>query len=147
MKIVRVSAADGQLLDRQLLIQAETVHRHLRPQIPQPYADQLLRIFAGGAEMAVALDDAGVIAGVVVFRVTENTMAGRRIYIDDLVADPETRSKGVGKGLMDYVKQQGLERGCTSLELESGTQREQAHRFYFREGFTIKAFSFKQPLG
>ena len=95
--------------------------------------------------MAVAVE-AGEPCGVVVFRVTINTMVGKKIYSEDLVADPNTSVKGVGRFLMDFLKQEGRERGCASLELESGTQREQAHKFYYREGFAIKAFGFKQPL-
>ena len=95
--------------------------------------------------MAAAVDE-GVPCGIVVYRVTINTMVGKKLYSEDLVADPDTRSKGVGRVLMDFLKQEGRDRGCVSIELESGTQREQAHKFYFREGFTIKAFGFKQSL-
>jgi hypothetical protein len=37
-------------------------------------------------------------------------------------------------------------RGCDYLGLDSGTQRQKAHRFYFREGLTITAFHFVKPL-
>lgn len=145
MEIVRITDTQGHLINPELLARVETIHRHLRPQIPAPYVDRMKEVFATGAEMAVAVDE-GVPCGVVVYRVTINTMVGKKLYSEDLVADPDTRSKGVGRVLMDFLKQEGRDRGCVSIELESGTQREQAHKFYFREGFTIKAFGFKQSL-
>ncbi len=145
MEIVRITDTQGHLINAELLAHVETIHRHLRPQIPAPSVDRMKEVFAAGAEMAVAVDG-GAPCGIVVYRVTINTMVGKKLYSEDLVADPDTRSKGVGRVLMDFLKQEGRERGCVSIELESGTQREQAHKFYFREGFTIKAFGFKQPL-
>jgi len=145
MEIVRVTDEKGLVINEALLVRAEPIHRHLRPQIPENYLVRMKEVFATGAEMAVAMEG-DELCGVVTFRVTTNTMTGKKITNEDLVADPNTRSKGVGKALMDFVKQEGLARGCVSIELESGTAREQAHKFYFREGFTIKTFGFKQPL-
>ena len=33
---------------------------------------------------------------------------------------------------MDWLKREAKERGCVQLQLDSGVQREQTHRFYFR---------------
>ncbi|MDE2625023.1 MAG: GNAT family N-acetyltransferase [Betaproteobacteria bacterium] len=145
MEIVRITDTKGHVLDAALLAKAEPVHRQLRPQIPQPYEASMKDVFATGAEMVVAVEN-GEVCGVAVFRITINTMVGKKIYSEDLVADANTTVKGVGRALMDFLKQEGKSRGCVSLELESGTQREQAHKFYYREGFAIKAFGFKQPL-
>lgn len=145
MEIVRITDTGRHVKDAALLARAETVHRQLRPQIPQPYDARMQEVFATGAEMVVAVEN-GEVCGVAVFRVTINTMVGKKIYSEDLVADANTAVKGVGRALMDFLKEEGKARGCASLELESGTQREQAHKFYFREGFSIKAFGFKQPL-
>ena len=38
------------------------------------------------------------------------------------------------------------ERGCDYLALDSGTQRQQAHKFYFREGMTITSFHFDKKI-
>lgn len=48
--------------------------------------------------------------------------------------------------LLAWLEQEAARRGAKGLELESGTQRTQAHKFYFREGFVINAFSFKQDF-
>jgi len=141
MEIVRIAEAGGKIVNPELLARAETVHRQLRPQIPEPYAGRMAEVFAGGAEMVAALAE-GEVAGVCVFRVSLNTFSGRFLYIDDLVADSGGRGKGVGKALMDFAVAEARTRDCAVVQLSSGCQREQAHRFYFREGFTIKTFGF-----
>jgi hypothetical protein len=37
-------------------------------------------------------------------------------------------------------------RGCNGMELDSGTHRTRAHRFYFREGFLITSFAFRKEF-
>ena len=68
--------------------------------------------------------------------------AGRELYCDDLVTDERRRSTGVGHALIAYMEGVVRERACTAFTLDSGTQREQAHKFYFREGMTVTAFHF-----
>jgi GNAT superfamily N-acetyltransferase len=86
------------------------------------------------------------VAGVAVFRVFENTHAGRRLYVDDLVTDEAWRSSGVGVALLRHLEAEARARDCSGIELESGSHRTRAHRFYFREGFVITGFSFKKEL-
>ena len=102
-------------------------------------------IFAGGAEMAVAMED-GRVAGLTVFRILEKTFTGRELYCDDLVTDEAQRSIGVGRALIAYMEKVGRERKCDVLALDSGTQRQQAHKFYFREQMPITAFHFSKKL-
>ncbi len=91
--------------------------------------------------MVVAVEQ-HVVIGVAVYRVYENTADGRMLYVDDLVVDQSRRSSGGGKMLLDHLMTTARAVGCEHLKLDSGTQREQAHKFYFREGLTIVAFHF-----
>ena len=145
MEIIRIAEAGGRIVNPELLARAESVHRQLRPQIPEDYAGRMAEVFGGGAEMVAAVTE-GEVAGVCVFRVQLNTFSGRFLYIDDLVADSGGRGKGVGKLLMEFAASEAKLRECPVLQLSSGCQREQAHRFYFREGFTIKTFGFFRPI-
>jgi len=83
---------------------------------------------------------------VAVFRMLEKTFNGRDLYCDDLVTDETRRSTGVGHMLMHYMEALAVERGCDTFSLDSGVQRAQAHKFYFREGLTIPCFNFSKPL-
>jgi GNAT superfamily N-acetyltransferase len=145
VNVVPVSDRDGRVTDARLLAAAEAVHRQLRPHLAADYAGRMREIFAGGAEMAVAVEGA-VVLGVAVFRVLEKTHSGRELYCDDLVADEARRSSGVGRALVAYMKDVCRERGCGVLALDSGTQRQQAHKFYFREGLTVTAFHFQAKI-
>jgi GNAT superfamily N-acetyltransferase len=76
----------------------------------------------------------------------DKTFNGKEMYCDDLVSDESKRSTGVGHALVAYMEALARERGCNVLTLDSGAQRQQAHKFYFREGFTITSFHFVKTL-
>ena len=143
--VVPVTDERGAIVRSDLLAAAESVHRQLRPQLPPDYAKRMKEVFASGAEMAVATVG-GQVAGITVFRVLEKTYSGRELYCDDLVTDETRRSTGVGRALMQYMEGVCRDRKCDTFALDSGCQRQQAHKFYFREGMTILAFHFsKKP--
>ncbi len=143
--VVPVTDERGAIVNLDMLAAAERVHRQLRPQLPEDYVDRMKEVFASGAEMAVAVI-AGEVVGITVFRVVEKTFSGRELYCDDLVTDEATRSTGVGHALIAYMEKVGRERHCDTLALDSGTQRQQAHKFYFREQLPITAFHFSRKL-
>ena len=58
---------------------------------------------------------------------------GDRAWVEDLAVRPERRSLGIGKRLLDAAKDWARERGASHLELDSSTERTDAHRFYERE--------------
>jgi len=145
MRIVQITGTKGKVLEREWLAGAEDVHRQLRPQLHADYFAKMQRVFHDGGGVCVAVSKKKVV-GVAVYREFENTHAGRRFYVDDLVTDQGERSSGIGRALMAYLQQVARERGCTGLDLESGTHRSRAHRFYFREGFFITSFSFRKDF-
>ena len=145
MDIVRVTDDDGRLVEPDWLGRAEAAHRQLRPQLPDDYNSKMQAIFASGGEMCVAVED-GRVVGVAVFRSFENTHAGRKFYVDDLVTDEAARSSGVGHALLAFLEKMARGRGCSGVELDSGTHRKRAHKFYFREGFVISSFAFRKEF-
>ena len=145
MRVVHVTDEAGRVLHPGLLERAEGVHRQLRTALPADYAGTMARVFAGGGRMIVAAEHEQV-HGVAVYRIHENTSSGLHLYVDDLVTDEGLRSRGIGRLLLAECERVARERGCKALVLDSGTQRREAHRFYFREGMTITAFHFGKPL-
>jgi GNAT superfamily N-acetyltransferase len=145
LRIVQVTGPKREVAEPQWLSEAERVHRQLRPQLPADYPEKMRRVFRDGGEMCLAVRGDRVV-GVAVFREFENTHVGRRFYIDDLVTDESERSTGAGRTLIAYLERVAHDRGCPGLDLESGTHRTRAHRFYFREGFFITAFSFRKEF-
>ena len=127
------------------LIRAESVHRQLRPQLPADYGARMATVLKSGAKMLLAVEDERVL-GVALWRLIENTYEGRRLYVDDLVTDAGDRSQGVGHQMLDWLEARAREEQCNVLALDSGVQRAEAHKFYFREGMQIAAYSFRKVL-
>ena len=145
MTILALTDDAGKVLEPGWLTRAEAVHRQLRPLLPADYVARMATVFSGGARMvAVVADDAVLSIGL--WRVIENTYEGRRLYVDDLVSDETRRSQGGGKLLLDWLEAKARSLGCDVLALDSGVQRERAHRFYFREGMSIFSFGFRKTL-
>jgi len=108
--------------------------------VPRVQAQQ-----AQGYELAYA-QDAGEVVAVAGFRVMEVLATGRTLYVDDLVTDETRRSRGYGKAMLDWLQAQAGERGCETFSLDSGTQRQEAHAFYFRERMRVTSFHFAKKL-
>jgi GNAT superfamily N-acetyltransferase len=88
-------------------------------------------------------DDGGVLVGIcTAYQDLHSVRYGYRAWVEDLAVDPQRRSEGIGKALMDAAKAWARERGATHLELDSALTRTDAHRFYEREGAEYKSFSF-----
>ena len=145
MEIIRITDDKRQLIEPQWLSRAEPIHRQLRPQLTADYVGKMLAVFASGGKMCVVRRDERVV-GIAVFRYFENTHVGHKFYVDDLVTDENSRSGGVGHAMLTFLEQIAKQRGCASMELDSGTQRTRAHKFYFREGFVIPSFSFRKEF-
>lgn len=145
MEIIRITDDDRMLVEPDWLERAEGVHRQLRPHMPPDYIGKMQAVFASGGEMCIVVQHEAVV-GVAVFRCFQNTHVGHKFYIDDLVTDQALRSSGVGHALLVFLEKLARSRGCKALELDSGTQRTRAHKFYFREGFIIPSFAFRKDL-
>ncbi len=143
-QVIAVTDDSGLLIEAPLLAQAEPVHRQLRTQFSQSYADRMAVVFANGGRMAVCVAD-GQVACVAVWRLLEKA-EGCRLFVDDLVSDHSTRSKGAGRFMLGWLEEKARALSCSVLALDSGVQRHGAHRFYFREGMNISAYSFRKLI-
>ena len=81
-----------------------------------------------------AVSDQGEVRALAGYRFRDMLYCGRILYVDDFNTDERYRSQGYGRRLLDRLKQQAKEKGGDELHLDSGVQRGQTHRFYFREG-------------
>ena len=70
---------------------------------------------------------------------------GQRAWVEDLAVDPSRRSQGAGKALLGAARDWALTHGATHLELDSGDDRLDAHRFYEREqpSWTSRCFGWE----
>jgi GNAT superfamily N-acetyltransferase len=80
------------------------------------------------------------------YRYLESLFSGRFLYVDDLVTRARDRSAGYGGKLLDWLVQQAREKKCDNLELDSGVQRFDAHRFHFVKRMKISSYHFARPV-
>jgi GNAT superfamily N-acetyltransferase len=122
------------------------VLRELRPHLTQELLEQVLREGSGQGLQFTALFEDDRCMAVAGWRVIANTSAIRKLYVDDLSTAAAERSSGHGKTLLTELIRRGRELGCTSIELDSGVQRYEAHRFYLRERMNITSHHFRRNI-
>lgn len=76
------------------------------------------------------------------YRVQENLVHGRFLYVDDLVTEASLRRRGNGEQLMRYLRGQARALGCGKLILDTPLSNSLGHRFYFRCGLLASALRF-----
>ncbi len=89
------------------------------------------------------LEDQGKIQAVAGFRRIDNLTFGGVLYVDDLVTDTDSRSKGYGAQLLTWLRAQARADACNSVQLDTGVQRKDAQRFYDREGARWSAYHYE----
>lgn len=118
------------------------VMAELRPHLEEAQFVARVRSMAQENYRLVYLEDDTAIVAVAGYRIVTNLQFGRNLYIDDLSTAAHARSKGYGTVLLQWLEQQAGRCGCRTVHLDSGVQRAQAHKFYFRHGYTIAAYHF-----
>ena len=122
------------------------VMAHLRPHLVEAeFAGRVRAQQAEGYRLAY-LEDGGDVVAVAGFRVMGMLMSGPTLYVDDLVTDETRRSRGYGKAMLDWLQEYARANGCETFSLDSGTQRWEAHAFYFRERMRATSFHFVKKL-
>jgi GNAT superfamily N-acetyltransferase len=137
---IRLAENDGDI-DRCFAVMAQ-----LRPHLAA--ADFVSTVRRQGTQgfLLAFLEDAGAVRAVAGFRVFDNLVGGRILYVDDLVTDTTVRSKGHGKAMLHWLAARARAERCRFLELDSGVQRFDAHRFYLVNRMEISSHHFRLKL-
>jgi GNAT superfamily N-acetyltransferase len=123
-----------------------SVMQELRPHLDRTtYTAQIARQRAQGYCLLAAWQD-GVIVGLAGYRLTENTLYGRFVYVDDLVVTARLHRAGFGERLLQAARQQAIALGCQHFVLDTGLHMALAQRFYFRQGLLARGMHFVEPL-
>ena len=122
------------------------VLRQLRPHLEEARFVATVRAQQEEGYRLVCREQSGRVEAVAGFRIYGNLVGGRILYVDDLVTDAEARSRGHGKALLDWLAERARAEGCSFLELDSGVQRFDAHRFYLCNRMVISSHHFRLAL-
>jgi GNAT superfamily N-acetyltransferase len=110
-------------------------------------ADRLARAMSSDRSVVLVAETDGRLVGLcTAYDELESVRYGRRVWVEDLAVDPDQRSRGIGKQLLDEAKRWGRSRGASRLQLDSGVSRTDAHRFYERESPGTRSMSYGWPL-
>jgi ribosomal protein S18 acetylase RimI-like enzyme len=97
------------------------VMKELRPHLAseQAFVEQMLRQREQHYRILAKWDGAEVVA-LAGYRLQENTVYGRFLYVDDLVAAPAHRCRRWGALLLSQLTVLAQQAGCTRLVLDTG---------------------------
>lgn len=129
---------------RELLVQLSRSGKD-RGDIPHAWFDQL--IASPSHDMLLAIDDAGVIQGIVTLSIVMGPIYRKITYLEDFVTDANCRGQGIGSALWDAILDWARAHDCTELNFTSGQGREAAKAFYEKRGAEIYDTNFfRLPL-
>ncbi len=123
------------------------VIKQLRPHL-QSEAEFLERVARQAAEgyrlLAEWQDDRPVaLAG---YRLQENLVYGKFLYVDDLITTEAARGSQCGARLLDALSEVAAQSGCVRLTLDTGLANALAQRFYFRQGLLTSSMRFGKAI-
>ena len=122
------------------------VLQELRPTLTTEQFQQVLAEGTGqGLRFTAVFEDDQCVA-IAGWRVIANMSAIRKLYVDDLSTAASARSRGHGATLLNELMERGRQLGCTLIDLDSGVQRFDAHRFYLTQRMHINSHHFTKDL-
>jgi GNAT superfamily N-acetyltransferase len=118
----------------------------LRPHlIKEEFVGMVEEMMTEGYQL-VYIEENGKAAAAIGFRYLQYLFNGKHFYIDDLSTLPESRGKGYGGKLLDYVIDLAKAKGFKCITLDSGYTRAAAHRLYLNKGFLLASHHFSKSL-
>jgi GNAT superfamily N-acetyltransferase len=121
--------------------------QQLRPKLADA-AELVARVRRQGEEgyrLLLAWQEGGVV-GAAGYRLQENLIRGRFVYVDDLVVLESARRRAIGAALLDEVARLARAAGCVWITLDTGLDNALGQRFYFRWGMLASALHFGKRL-
>lgn len=124
-----------------------SVMQELRPKLSDvaAYTAQIDRQCAQGYRLLAAWHD-GAVVGLAGYRLQDNLLYGRFIYVDDLVVTAALQRSRLGASLLRAVREEAITLACNHLVLDTGLHMALAQRFYFRQGLLAQGMHFVEPL-
>lgn len=122
------------------------VMSQLRPHLKENEFIGIIKQQSEAGYQLAAVFSANEVVALAGFRFNQTLAWGNFLYVDDLITEQNHRSMGCGKMLIDWLKEEAIEKQCDQLHLDSGVQRKEAHRFYEREGLVFSSHHYAYEL-
>jgi hypothetical protein len=119
----------------------------LRPHLSEDgFVSQVQRQRQSAGYRVVYITEYGKVVAAAGYRTAEFLAWGRVFYVDDLITISSARQKGFGGKLMDWLMHKGAELDCDEFHLDSGVNRNDAHRLYMGHKMRISSYHFSKEL-
>lgn len=113
-----------------------------------PYYDAFDRMQEEGGNLLLVGELAG--QAVATYQLTYisglSLKAARRAVLESVRVARQARGQGLGAALLRDAEERARAAGCSLLQLTTNRRREDAHRFYLRQGYEDSHLGFKKPL-
>lgn len=109
------------------------------------YMNYLVDMIAKGYRQIAVLENDQYI-GIAGYWSGTKLFCGKYVELDNVVITASHRSKGIGHMLCSRLEEIARKNGARIAVLDAYVHNEKAHRFYFREGYTICGFHFLKSL-
>lgn len=135
------------LTDKHDFHMAYPVMKQLRPHLldEKQFIEQILRQQLQSYVLLAMIEEDKII-GLAGYRIQENLLYGRFLYVDDLVITESHRSAGCGARLLRAVMEIAKQHECDEFVLDTGLSMALAQKFYFRQGLLTQAIRFRNKL-
>lgn len=118
----------------------------LRPRlIKSEFSDQVSRQQQQGYHLMVLQED-DIPVSLLGYRLVENLIIGKFLYVDDLVTDPDLKQRGYASQLLNWTVEVAKQHECRAIQLDSGFENVDAHRLYLNHGFQLSAHHLRKSL-
>ena len=116
--------------------------------LPESYISAFREIEADKNNELIVAELDGRVVGTLHLTITPSIsfQGSKRATVESVRVDEAFRSKGIGREMMLWAIQRAKERGCTSMQLTTNTDRVDAHRFYENLGFAGTHLGMKLKL-
>jgi len=120
--------------------------KQLNPKMSRTVFQRRLREMCAQDYRCAAAYLGDTIAGVAGFWTGTRFYCGKYMDIDNVVVDDTHRGEGIGALLMSWLEAKARREGCRIIVLDTYTHFTKAHKFYFREGYTILGYHFRKDV-
>ncbi len=133
-------------LDLRELLMAYEVVSQLRTTLTYNEFEDLIYEMRKSEYKMIGIMDKEMLITYAGIAIQTNLYHKRHLYVFDLVTDERHRGKKYGAMMLEYLNDYAKMGMCENIVLSSGFQREDAHRFYEKNGFSKKSFVFLKSV-
>lgn len=133
-------------LDFRELLMAYEVVSQLRTTLTYDEFEDLIYEMRKSEYKMIGIIDKEMLVTYAGVAIQTNLYHKRHLYIFDLVTDEKHRGEKYGAMMLEYLNDYAKMGMCENIVLSSGFQREDAHRFYEKNGFSKKSFVFLKSV-